>query len=175
MCMVAYTLEAARRSTALDPEDGVQFHLLDPGLLCTDHYRHALGLGLARKWFVWKARHLGTDPKTAAGAIEFIIRNRVFQHINGLYVKFSNGRPVIVNLSEDESEKIPPTNAKSLDPSWLKLHGLVQPNTKLRAQHPSAAAYDMVKVKRLWDAHVNLSGYDPEDPVHTFFLNTDFS
>jgi hypothetical protein len=31
----------------------------------------------------------------------------------------------------------------------------------------------MVKVKRLWDAHVNISGYDPEDPVHTFLLNSD--
>jgi hypothetical protein len=173
MCMVAYTLEAARRSAALHPDDGVQFDLLDPGLLCTDHYRYALGLGRARMWYVWKARHLGTDPKTAANAIEFIIRNRVFQDINGLYVKFSKGRPVIMNLSKDGSEKIPPKNAQSLDPSWLQLHGLVHPNTKLRAQHPSAAAYDMVKVKRLWDAHVNISGYDPEDPVHTFLLNSD--
>jgi len=31
----------------------------------------------------------------AAGAIDFIVKNRVFQHINGLYVKSVKGKPVL--------------------------------------------------------------------------------
>jgi hypothetical protein len=31
-------------------------------------------------------------------------------------------------------------------------------DSKLRAQHPRLATYDMLAVKHLWDSHVNLTG-----------------
>ena len=45
LCLVAYTMEAARRSAKLEEEHSVQFHVLDPGLMNTQYFNKAIGLG----------------------------------------------------------------------------------------------------------------------------------
>lgn len=38
-------------------------------------------------------------------------------------------------------------------------------DSKLRAQHPRLATYDMLAVKHLWDSHVNLTGLSLSYPL----------
>ena len=45
LCLVAYTMEAARRSAKMGDMHSVSFHVLDPGLMNTPYYNKAIGLG----------------------------------------------------------------------------------------------------------------------------------
>ena len=39
----------------------------------------------------WKAKRFGADPHKVAGFIEMMVRNEVFENVNGLYVKCVKG------------------------------------------------------------------------------------
>ena len=41
-------------------------------------------------------------------ALDLMLRNKAFERLQGLYVKIVNGKPVIVNLSQDQKSKLQP-------------------------------------------------------------------
>ena len=91
----------------------------------------------------WKAHRFGADPhKVAAAAVGHMLQHKVFEEINGLYVKYSKGKPVIVNLSDDEEDKLRPKG--DVDESALKKHGISSKNGIPFAEHPIASVYDLV-------------------------------
>jgi hypothetical protein len=91
----------------------------------------------------WKSRRFGADPReVAAAAVGHMLQNKIFEEINGLYVKYSKGKPVILNLSEDEADKLRPKG--ELDDFVLKKHGISSKDGLPFAEHPIAGVYDLV-------------------------------
>ena len=73
------------------------------------------------------------------------LQAKVFEEVNGLYVKCSKGKPEITNLSQDQQSKLRPKG--SLDTFAMQKHGISTQSGLPNALHPCAGVYDLVRLQ----------------------------
>jgi hypothetical protein len=92
----------------------------------------------------WRSRRFGADPHKVAAAVGYMVQTKLFEKVNGLYVKYSKGKPMITNLSDDQQSKLAPKGAA--DTYALQKHGISTQSGIPYASHPCAGAYDLVRL-----------------------------